>query len=172
LIPYYAWANRGRGEMMVWLPRSEKSAWVRPAPTIATTSKVTASGKFSRSPNMINDGEDPRNSADSSAYFDWWPLKGSSETVDMTFQKATTVSEVQVYWFDDTGRGEVRVPETWRLLYKDGETWKPVEPATAYGVERNKYNVVGFKSVTTTALRIELKMQPTWSAGLQEWKVR
>lgn len=172
LIPYYAWANRGRGEMMVWLPRSEKSAWVRPAPTIATTSKVTASGKFSRSPTMINDGEDPRNSADSSAYFDWWPLKGSSETVDMTFARATTVSEVQVYWFDDTGRGEVRVPQTWRLLYKDGGTWKPVEPATDFGVERNKYNVVGFKSVTTTALRIELKMQATWSAGLQEWKVK
>jgi DUF1680 family protein len=22
-IPYYAWANRGRGEMIVWLPREE-----------------------------------------------------------------------------------------------------------------------------------------------------
>jgi DUF1680 family protein len=28
-IPYYAWANRGRGEMMVWFPRDEASA--RPA---------------------------------------------------------------------------------------------------------------------------------------------
>ena len=171
-IPYYAWANRGRGEMLVWLPRTEKAAWVRPAPTLATVSKVTASGKFTRSPNMINDGEDPRNSADSSAYFDWWPLKGSTETVDMTFPKASSVSEIQVYWFDDTPRGEVRVPETWRLLYKDGETWKPVETTTTYGVERNKYNIVTFKSVTTTALRIELKMQATWSAGLQEWKVK
>ncbi len=25
-IPYYAWANRGRGEMMVWLPTSAESA--------------------------------------------------------------------------------------------------------------------------------------------------
>ena len=157
---------------MVWLPRTEKSAWVRPAPTLATMSKVTASGRFSRSPNMINDGEDPRSSADSSAYFDWWPLKGSSETVDMTFPKASSVSEIQVYWFDDTGRGEVRVPAEWRLLYKDGDVWKPVESASPYGTERNKYNVVGFKPVTTTAVRIELKMQATWSAGLQEWKVR
>jgi DUF1680 family protein len=172
LIPYYAWANRGRGEMMVWLPRHEESAWVRPAPTLATQSKVTNSGRASRSPSMINDGEDPRSSADSSAYFDWWPLKGSTETVDMTFPRASAVSEIQVYWFDDTGRGEVRVPETWRLLYKDGETWKPVEPSGAYGVERNKYNVVSFKGVTTTAVRIELKMQATWSAGLQEWKIK
>ncbi len=158
--------------MLVWLPRSEKSAWVRPFPTLAMLSAVTVSGKYRLSPALINNGEDPRNSADSSAYFDWWPLKGSTETVDMTFPKASTVSEVQVYWFDDTGRGEVRVPEAWRVLYKDGDAWKPVEAAGPYGVERNKYNVVAFTGVTTTALRIELKMQPTWSAGIQEWKVK
>ena len=121
---------------------------------------------------MINDGEDPRNSADSSAYFDWWPLKSANESVEMTFPKASTVSEIQVYWFDDTGRGEVRVPATWRLLYKDGDTWKPVEATGAYGVERNQYNVVSFKPVTTGALKIELTMQQNWSAGLQEWKVK
>ena len=27
-IPYYAWANRGKGEMMVWVPRSESAALV------------------------------------------------------------------------------------------------------------------------------------------------
>ena len=171
-IPYYAWANRGRGEMLVWMPRSEKSATPRPFPTLAMLSKVTNTGKASRSPGMINDGEDPRNSADSSAYFDWWPLKSSNESVEMTFPKASTVSEIQVYWFDDTGRGEVRVPATWRLLYKDGETWKPVEATSAYGVARNQYNVVSFKPVTTGALKIELTMQQNWSAGLQEWKVK
>ncbi len=64
------------------------------------------------------------------------------------------------------------MPETWRVLYKDGDTWKPVEAAGPFGGERNKYNVVSFKAVTTTALRIELKMQQNWSAGIQEWKVR
>ena len=171
-IPYFAWANRGRGEMLVWLPRSEKTVTPRPFPTLAMLSKVSHSGKARRSPNMINDGEDPRNSADSTAYFDWWPLKSSSETVDMTFPKPSTVSEVQLYWFDDTGRGEVRVPANWRLLYKDGDSWKPVAAAGPYGVDRNTYNVVGFKAVTTTALRVELTMQKDWSAGIQEWKVK
>lgn len=172
LIPYYAWANRGRGEMAVWLPRSEKTVTPRPFPTLAMLSKVTHSGQARRSPNMINDGEDPRNSADSTAYFDWWPLKSSAETVDMTFPRSATVSEIQVYWFDDTGRGEVRVPANWRLLYRDGETWKPVDAAGTYGVERNRYNVVAFKPVTTSAIRIELTMQQNWSAGIQEWKVK
>ncbi|MEZ5317186.1 MAG: glycoside hydrolase family 127 protein [Vicinamibacterales bacterium] len=171
-IPYYAWANRGRGEMAVWLPRTESVATPAPFPTLAMRSTVTVSGQPRRSPTMINDGEDPRDSADSSAYFDWWPTKGTSERVDVTFPAASTVSEIQVYWFDDTGRGEVRVPQSWRLLYRDGDAWKPVRATGAFGTDRNRYNVVSFAAVTTGALRIELTMQPGWSAGVQEVKVR
>jgi hypothetical protein len=36
--------------MLVWLPRSEKSATPSPFPTLAMLSKVTNSGKASRSP--------------------------------------------------------------------------------------------------------------------------
>jgi hypothetical protein len=34
LIPYFLWANRGEGEMRVWLPYKETSAKPSPAPTI------------------------------------------------------------------------------------------------------------------------------------------
>jgi len=73
----------------------------------------------------------------------------------MTFAKPATVSETEVYWFDDTGRGEVRVPKSWRILYKDGEAWKPVETAGPHGVARDAYNRVAFQRVTTSALRLE-----------------
>jgi hypothetical protein len=90
----------------------------------------------------------------------------------MTFAKPATVSETQIYWFDDTGRGGVRVPKTWRLLYKDGADWKPIAAAGEFGVAKDTYNVVRFTPVTTSALRIELVMQPNVSAGVQEWKVK
>jgi len=90
----------------------------------------------------------------------------------MAFAKPASVSETQIYWFDDTGRGGVRVPKSWRLLYKDGNDWKPVEAAGEYGVARDAYNTVHFKPVTTAALRLELVMQPGVSAGVQEWKVK
>ena len=90
----------------------------------------------------------------------------------MAFAKPASVSEAQVYWFDDTGRGGVRVPASWRLLYRDGAEWKPVEAAGQYGVARDAYNTVRFKPVTTSALRLELVMQPGVSAGVQEWKVK
>jgi hypothetical protein len=66
----------------------------------------------------------------------------------------------------------VRVPASWKLMYKDGEQWRPVEVAGAYGVERNQYNRVTFKPVTTTALRVELQAREGVSIGIQEWKVR
>ena len=171
-IPYYAWANRGRGQMLVWIPNSAASAKPLTYPTVATTAKIAVSGNSRRNPKNINDGEDPASSDDASAYFDWWPVKDSKEWVEMTFEKAATVSEAQLYWFDDTGHGGVRVPAEWKLLYREGDQWKPVENASAYGVERNQYNRVTFKPVNTTALRLELTEQKEYSAGIQEWKVQ
>jgi DUF1680 family protein len=169
-IPYSTWANRGAGQMIVWIPRTEAAARPAPYPTLATTSKVTTSGR--KNPLPINDGEEPRNSADATSYFDWWPRKGTTEWVEYSLAKPAAVSEAQVYWFDDTGRGEVRVPKAWRILYKDGEAWQPVEALSAYGVAKDQFNTVSFKAVTTPALRLEVTMQPEWSAGVQEWKIR
>ena len=77
-----------------------------------------------------------------------------------------------MYWFDDTGRGEVRVPKTWQILYKDGNAWKPVAAVDEYGVAKDAFNTLRFAPVTTSGLRLEVTMQPQWSAGVQEWKVK
>ncbi|PYR77111.1 MAG: six-hairpin glycosidase [Acidobacteria bacterium] len=169
-IPYSTWANRGRGQMAVWIARTGAAGKPAPFPTIATASKVTTSGR--KNPEPIHDGEDPSSSDDPSSYFDWWPRKGTTEWIEYAFEKPTAVSEVQVYWFDDTGRGEVRVPASWRLLYKDGDGWKPVAAAGPYGIERNRFNAVRFDPVTTSGLRLEVTAQPQWSIGVQEWKVK
>ncbi len=168
-IPYYAWAHRGRGQMVVWVPTTESAVRPAPAPTLATTSKVTASR--GSNPAAINDGEEPRSSADHDSYFHWWPAKGGTQWVEYAFEKPAAVSETAVYWFDDTGRGECRVPASWRVLYKDGNEWKPVENAGPYGVDKDRYNTVSFKPVTTTGLRLEVIQQPNWSSGIQEWTV-
>ena len=41
-IPYSTWANRGGGQMAVWLARTDAAAKPTPFPTVATTSTVTA----------------------------------------------------------------------------------------------------------------------------------
>jgi DUF1680 family protein len=171
-IPYFAWANRGRGQMSVWLADSESSVRVPAAPTIASRSKVTVSN-HGTNPRAINDLMEPASSNDAeNSYFHWWPRKGTDEWVEYAFPAAATVSNSEVYWFDDTGSGQCRVPASWRLLYKDGDQWKPVESPDTYGVAKDQYNRVSFKPVTTTGLRLEVHLQPHWSTGIQEWKVK
>ena len=175
-IPYATWANRGRGQMAVWLARTDAAARPTPYPTLATSATIAASpipsGRGKNARNII-DGEEPAGSSDSSAYFDWWPVQGSArEWVEMTLAKPSTVSSTDVYWFDDTGRGGVRVPASWRLLYKSGDQWLPVAATSTPGTARNAWNALSFAPVTTSALRIELSMQQGFSAGLQEWKVK
>ncbi len=171
LIPYYAWAHRGRGEMAVWLAREEARVKPTPEPSLASKARVEAS-EGARGARFVNDQYEPENSNDHSVgYLHWWPKKGTTEWVSYEWSSPVKISGVAVYWFDDTGEGECRVPASWKLYYKKGSEWVEVKSKGAYGVEKDKYNVVKFSPVTTTALKLELKMQKDFSAGLQEWKV-
>jgi DUF1680 family protein len=170
-IPYYAWANRGAGEMVVWIPDRETSARPQPLPTLASRATVTSS-RGGHDPRAVHDQAEPRSSRDpDSSFFHWWPEKGSTEWIEYAFDEPSRVSQVQVYWFDDTGSGECRVPVSWRVLYKDGEEWTPVETPGPYGVEKDRYNPVTFEPVTTSGLRLEVVLPPEWSSGILEWKV-
>lgn len=169
-IPYYAWAHRGAGQMNVWHARESNAARPLPAPTIAYTSRVTASQN--RRADAINDQFEPANSIDHSIPFlHWWPRKGTTEWIQYDFTGEQTVSTTQIYWFDDTGIGECRLPKSWKVLYKDGDQWKPVKNPSPYEVEKDKYCKVVFKPVKTSALRIEVQLVPDFSAGVYEWIV-
>jgi DUF1680 family protein len=172
-IPYYAWANRGPGEMAVWIPNRETSARPQPLPTLASRARVTSSRASGSDLRAVHDQSEPRSSRDgTSSFFHWWPEKGSTEWIEYAFEAPSRVSGVEVYWFDDTGSGECRVPASWRALYRDGDAWKPVENTGPYGVDPDRYNAVAFAPVTTRGLRLEVVQQQEWSAGIQEWKVR
>jgi hypothetical protein len=158
-IPYYAWCHRGSNEMEVWFP-------VKPIERLASHCWDADSIE------ACFDPQEPKKSGDlRTPRFTWWDHKGTTEWVEMRFDAARSVAAARVFWFDDTGRGSCRVPQGWRLLYKEGDAWKPVAAATAYGTELDRYNRVTFAPVTTTALRIEARLQPKFSAGILRWRV-
>jgi DUF1680 family protein len=169
-IPYFAWANRGPGEMIVWIPDRETAVRPLPFPTVASESHVTSSpGKGVRA---VNDLAPVHASNDQSeGYFHWWPHKGTTEWVEYAFPRPVSVSEVTVHWYDDTGYGECRVPASWRLLYKTSDGWAPVDARSTYGTQKDGANRVGFAPILTTGLRMEVTLQPAWSAGILEWSV-
>ncbi|BAV10273.1 hypothetical protein SAMN05421788_104357 [Filimonas lacunae] len=172
-IPYYAWANRGPGEMEVWIPYNDSAARPKPAPTVASRSKVTASITNVRMYRALNDQYQPQDSRDASAsYLHWWPKKGTTEWVQYTFDSTQTVSESEVYWYDDAPWGGCRLPVSYIVYYKKGNDWVPVENTSAYTISKDAYNKVQFKPVITSALKLELKLPDEYASGIHEWIVK
>ena len=171
LIPYALWNNRGPGQMMVWIPTSEKSSRPLPAPTIAFRSKVTAS-KRTNSLSAVNDQYEPSGSNDHSwSYYHWWPDKDQWEWVQYDFEKQETISGTKVYWFDDGPDGGCRIPDQWELLYRSGNDWKPVKQAGQYTVTKDSWDILNFDPVKTTAVRIRVKLNKDFASGIHEWVI-
>ncbi|NSW95350.1 MAG: glycoside hydrolase family 127 protein [Bacteroidales bacterium] len=171
LIPYALWNNRGPGQMKVWLPVTIESADPLPAPTIAYRSRIEAS-KVTRALSALNDQKEPSGSNDRSVrYYHWWPDKDSWQYVQYDFEKPETVSRTRVYWFDDRPDGGCRIPDEWEIQYKAGNTWKPVKAKTDYSVTKDDWDKLEFEPVKTTALRLMVKLNRDFSAGIYEWVV-
>jgi hypothetical protein len=142
---------------------------MRPRPPLYKSSASHVQGEIS----ALCDGVIPAGSGDQSIpRFTWWDHRGTQEWVQYDFDAPRKVSEVSVYWFDDTGVGQCRVPQSWKLLYKDGDTWKPVDKPSDFGTLRDAWNTLTFAPVKTTALRLEVGLSPDVSGGILEWKIQ
>jgi uncharacterized protein len=172
LIPYHLWNNRGAGEMMVWLPVTAGSSKPVAAPTIANRSSLTAS-KMTRSLSSIKDQLEPENSNDHTwPYYHWWPTNNTWEWIEYAFEKPETVSEMSVYWFDDGPFGGCRIPAEWRLEYKSGNIWRPVEVSGSYTITKDDWDRLSFKPVVTSGLRLMVRLPEKHSSGVHEWIVK
>lgn len=172
-VPYYAWDNRDPGRMVVWVPTELPEVAAPENATVAIVAKTSSSYCNPRdSETALNDNRLPTSSNDHDVpRLTWWDHRGSREWVGYEFARPKTLSKAEVYWFDDTGRGACRVPASWRLMYQDGQQWKPVEATLNYGVERDKFNLVTFQPVTTAAIRLEVELQDGVSGGILEWRL-
>lgn len=170
-IPYYAWNNRGPGEMGVWMPEVRKEAQAVPVPTTASKAEVTVSN-HTKNPRALNDLAEP-DSSDSEGMIrtHWYPKKGQTKWVQYSWDEPRTLSSAQVYWFDDRPYGGVRIPDGWTLLYKENGEWKPVKTTNGYSVTKDAYDTVEFEPVRTKALRLQVQLPENNSSGILEWKV-
>lgn len=175
-IPYFAWANRKPGEMVVWLPeKAELAEFADPRGTLSNGVWYQASHCYQQDTlEGLNETREPKSSGDHDIKrMTWWPHKGEKEWLTATLGKPTTVTHVSVYWFDDTGRGGCRVPSSWTLQYKDGETWKPVtlKAGQSYVAAKDQMCHVGIEPVTATEFRIEVQLQKDFSGGVLRWRL-
>lgn len=173
LIPYYAWAHRGSGAMAVWLPQDLSASRPTMPATLASESKIGASHRVT-SISAINDRLVPEYENDlSKPYYHWWPKQGTTEWLSYEFSKESKISSSTIYWFDDAPWGGCRVPESWKIYYKNGTgAWLEVSHADKYGVQKGVANTVNFDPVSTRAVKVEIKQPEKYSSGLFEWEVK
>ncbi len=183
-IPFYAFGNRGKSEMSVWLAAAPEKAVLPPTPTLAARSKATSScdegtvadnypghnapavsrrmypssQDGSGHIRAITDQVEPVSSEDGSGRFlRLRPQTGSQAWVQYDFPEKAHISSVDVYWKDD--KQFCILPASWRLLYNDGSTWKPVKSTTGFPVTRDRYVTAAFEPIVASGLRMEIQLQ-------------
>lgn len=169
-IPYYAWANRKPGNMVVWLPESVLGAEAPPPAGVVASASFCAARD---NPAALLDALEPTASDDHSIpRMTWWPRKGDTQWAQYDFDEPRRISSSQVYWFSDEAQhGECRVPASWRLLVREGDQWRAVRNPTEYGRALDRFNPVTFEPETTRAVRLEVTLPEKMSSGVLEWRV-
>ena len=173
LIPYYAWCHRGRSNMKVWMPQDLRATRPAEPPTLASESKIESSMRIPAL-SSINDRLVPKDAGDRSIpYTHWWPKQGSTEWISYTFKQQATVQSSTVYWYDDQPWQGCKVPDSWCLYYRDSQgQWQPVQHPDGYPVAKGVPCTVNFDPVSTTAMKLEVKINADKSAGVFEWSVK
>jgi len=170
-------------ETVTLVPMGAARLRISAFPTVSTNSVVAAqwgtpytpSASYCYSGDTVQalcDGLLPTSSSDTTIpRFTWWNHLSTAEWVRADFSATNRVSQVSVYWFDDTGFGQCRVPQSWVVEYLAGTNWVQVLGAGAYGVARDTWNTVQFAPVQTTGLRLRVQLQRGVYGGILEWRV-
>lgn len=160
-IPYYAWQNRGFGEMLVYLHEDENIA---PYDNLARLATARASDQSLPSHiNALNDG----------TALPWFSSSTSSSCwVELEFSQRTSIEQCQINWLEGFG---ARLPkaieiEFWDSLRQQYISVTPLEQPDVYIAGRA--NTYAFAPINTTRLRIKIRKEnPGETIGISEWKV-
>ncbi len=174
-VPYFAWDNREPGQMIVWIAETPERADLPGEDGVLVGGVRVRASHLNSTDTLetLNDEEVPKSSKDYDIRrMTWWDHRGTVEWLSYRTDKPRKLSGAKVYWFDDTGTGSCRVPEEWRLLWLDGNEWKPVKllKGEQYGTTRDRFNNVSFEPVTTREIRLEVKLKPGHSGGVLKWR--
>jgi DUF1680 family protein len=167
-IPYFAWDERGAAAMRVWLPTAPpppRLRGVEKSAQIAVSSEGADSSK-----EAVADGTAPRRSAERGeklCHFAAHP--GGTQWIEYAWPAAQRITSARVFWCDEGAGGQVRAPVSARLLWRDGEQWKPVGGALACAADR--WCELEFPALTTSALRLEVVQPDGAACGVHEWNV-
>jgi len=147
---------------------------------VPTSQTLMSENKIS----ALNDGFIPANSLDRShALYAVWaePSAGSRTSwVQYEWSEPVNINKVEIYWAVDRPRSgalpgsyvsRLAAPESYRILYWNGNDFVPVSQVQGLGVALDAFNATTFEAVKTSKLRLEVLPQQDRPAGILEWRV-
>ncbi|MGA7107221.1 MAG: beta-L-arabinofuranosidase domain-containing protein [Terracidiphilus sp.] len=146
---------------------------------VPTSQTMRSENKIS----ALNDGLTPENSFDRShaLYTLWSPSPGDRAAwVQYDWGEPVKIEKVEIYWAVDRPRPaaipgsawqQVKAPESYRILYWNGNDFVPVAQPQGLGVAPDTFNSTTFEPVLTSKLRLEVIPQAKQPAGILEWRV-
>jgi len=103
----------------------------------------------------------------------WWnpdpKRRGTLEWIQYDLKAPADIDAAEVYWHDD--KSGIRLPKSWRVVYLDGQKWKPVKNTSPYELAPDRMNKVAFRPVRASSLRLEVQSQKGKVGGIYEWRV-
>lgn len=172
LIPYYAWNNRGAGQMEIWLPR--KREMTVPRAEDSPFKEVRASHTYERDlAEAVGDLRSPTDSKDGGIpRWTSWPQRGKAQWVEVDLKKPGKLRSLAPYWYDDGGG--VQLPVSWEIETRHHGEWSPLKlyNTDAYQQVKDQFNVVHPASpLPVDAIRVKMVPKADACVGILELRV-
>lgn len=132
---------------------------------ISVVATPSSSLRTDRTFNFLNDGLTPANAG----YRNARPQPRSNFWLQYEWVQPISTKEIAVYWWNYNGN--IRLPETYRVLYWNGNDFVPVNNATGFALNNNQYNKTSFDEITTTKIRLQLDSADRDVASILEWSI-
>lgn len=103
----------------------------------------------------------------------YYQMPDSEHFVQYEWDMEVTMSQFEVYWYDD-GSG-TRVPGNIKVMYLDEEgAWQEAELLSEYKdmIAIDRYNTICFEPITTTSVKLVMHvLEGAGATGIYRWKV-
>ena len=132
----------------------------------------------------LNDGFAPADSFDRShgvyALHGSQTVSGLNPWVQYEWNQPVSVNRFEVYWalerprpgqIPGSGWPSLQVPQSYRILYWNGNDYVPVNQPQGLGVAADTFNATTFEPVKTSKVRLEVLPQQGHPAAILEWRV-
>ena len=134
----------------------------------------------------VNDGFIPESSTVGShglyaLHAEWQTESGKTWVRYDWSEQSPNINKIEVYWAVDhlkpgalpgtSSLHGMHVPQSYRVLYWDGNDFVPVKQPEGLGVAADAFNATTFTPVKTNKLRLEVTLQKDQPAGVLEWRV-